>query len=101
MQMAYELTDKDFTESYIAHRNRSTFRKWSRRLFQWAAGLFAAFIVFGFLIKPSVEMARGLTPLFGLVIMWILLLWWLPRWSMRRQFLKQPGAHGPRTQAAR
>ncbi len=97
MQMAYELTDKDFTESYIAHRNRSTFRKWSRRLFQWAAGLFAAFIVFGFLIKPSVEMARGLTPLFGLVIMWILLLWWLPRWSMRRQFLKQPGAHGPRT----
>lgn len=29
--------------------------------------------------------------------MWFLVLWWLPRWSMSRQFFKQPGAHGPRT----
>ena len=29
--------------------------------------------------------------------MWIVLLWVLPRWNMRRQFRKQPGAHGART----
>ncbi len=97
MQIAYELTRKDFTESYTAHRNRSAFRKWLRRLFVWSLILIAAFIFFGFLIKLSVAIARNLAPLFGLVIMWFLVLWWLPRWSMSRQFFKQPGAHGPRT----
>ena len=26
------------------------------------------------------------------------MLWVLPRWNARRQFLKQPGAHGPRSE---
>jgi len=97
MQVAYELMQSDFTESYSVHRNSKKWRKWSRWIFIWIAGLFTAIIVFGFLVKPSVQQAKGLAPFFVLVLMWVGILWLLPRWMMRRQFLGQPGAHGPRT----
>jgi hypothetical protein len=97
MQIAYELTQEDFTQAYSVHRNRSTLTRWFWRILFWIAGLFAAVIVFGFLLKPSVQAAKALLPFFGLVAMWIIILRVLPRWTMRRQFLKQPGAHGPRT----
>jgi hypothetical protein len=97
MQIGYELTQKDFTEAYTAHRNRSALSKWSRRLFLWIAGLSTAVVVFGFLVKPSVQAAKALLPFLGLVVAWIAILWILPRWAMRRQFLRQPGAHGQRT----
>jgi len=54
-------------------------------------------VLFGFLFKPSAEAGRNLLPLLGLVIAWVATLWILPRRTIRRQFLKQPGAHGPRT----
>jgi hypothetical protein len=50
MEISYELTEKDFSEALVVHRNRNTLSKWSRRIL----------------------------------------------WTMRRQFRKQPGAHGPR-----
>jgi hypothetical protein len=97
VQITYELTQKDFTESYVAHRNRSALKKWSRQIFLWILCLFTAFILFGFLVKPSAEAARNLMPFFMVVFLWLGILWALPRWNMRRQFSKQPGAHGPRT----
>ena len=97
MQIAYELTQKDFIEAYTAHRNRTALSKWSRRLFLWIASLSTAIVVFGFLVKPSVQAAKALLPFLALVVAWIAILWILPRWAMRRQFLKQPGAHGQRT----
>jgi purine-cytosine permease-like protein len=97
MQISYELTAKDFSESYVAHRNRNALGKWSRRIFIWVAALCTAIVLLGFLIKPSAQTARSLLPFLGLVIAWIAIVWIRPRWTMRRQFLKQPGAHGPRT----
>jgi hypothetical protein len=97
MQITYELTQKDFTEAYTAHRNGKPLSKWSRRLFIWIVGFMSAAILFGFLIKPSVQEARGLAPFFALLVAWIAILWILPWWSMRRQFLGQPGARGTRT----
>jgi hypothetical protein len=97
MQLSYELTEKDFGESYVAHRNRNALSKWSRRIFVSMAGLCTAIVLLGFLMKPSAQAARDLLPFLGLVIAWIAILWILPRWTMRRQFLKQPGAHGQRT----
>jgi hypothetical protein len=97
MEITYELTKQDFTEAYFAHRNRTAFSKWSRRVFIWILGLLATLVFVGFLIKPSVQAARNLAPFFALVPMWIAILWLLPRWSMGRQFTRQPGAHGPRT----
>ncbi len=97
MEITYELTKQDFVEAYSAHRNRNAVSKWSRRLFIWIGGLIAVLVFVGFLVKPSVQAAKGLAPFFGLVPMWIAILWLLPRWSIGRQFTKQPGAHGPRT----
>jgi len=97
VEITYELTKQDLVEAYTAHRNRNAFRKWVRLLFLWGLGLFAALTFLGFLIKPSAFMARTLGPFWGLVVMWIAVLWLVPRWSMGRQFTKQPGAQGPRT----
>ena len=97
MQIAYELTQRDFTEAYVVHKNNKAWSKWFRRIFISIAGLATAIILLGFLIKPSVQAAKSLLPFFGLAVMWIAILWFLPRWTMQRQFLKQPGAHGPRT----
>jgi len=63
----------------------------------WVFALLAIVLFVEFPIKPSVQAARNLAPFFGLLAMWIAILWLLPRWSMGRQFTKQPGAHGPRT----
>lgn len=97
MQISYELTQRDFTEAYTVHRNRKIWSKWTRRVFIWIAGLSTAVVLFGFLVKPSWEQAKALMPLFVLVPMWIAVLWLLPWWLMRRQFLQQPGAHGAKT----
>jgi hypothetical protein len=32
-----------------------------------------------------------------MILMWVGLLWGLPRWNASRQFLKQPGAQGERS----
>ena len=75
MQIAYALTESDFTESYSVHRNSKTWRKWSRRIFICIAGLFTAIIFFGFLVKPSLQQAKGLAPSFVPVAMWDGILW--------------------------
>jgi hypothetical protein len=97
MQIKYELTQTDFTEAYTVHRNSRWLSKWARRLFIWIAGLGTAIIILGFLVRPSWEQAKALVPFLVLVTIWIAVLWFLPRRMMRRQFLKQPGAHGLRT----
>ena len=79
MEITYELTKNDFTEAYSAHRNRNKFTKWFRRFFIGIAGLFFAVVFGGFLVKPSAEAAKSLMPLFGLMVMWIGALWFLPR----------------------
>jgi hypothetical protein len=71
MEITYELTKQDFVEAYSAHWNRNAVSKWSRRLFIWIWGLMAVLVFVGFLIKPSVQAAKGLAPFFGLVPMWI------------------------------
>jgi YcxB-like protein len=96
MEIAYELSQGDFIEAYAAHRNRSSWRKWSRRVSVWITGLITAVILFGLLVKPSAQDAKVLMPYFGFVGMWLLIIVFVPRWNIRRQFLQQPAAHGPR-----
>ncbi len=97
MQIDYELRQDDFIESFTAHRNRNVFIKWLIRLLMSFAVVVAVFLVLGLAVKPSAQETKDFLPFFGLVLMWIGLLWGLPRWSARRQFLKQPGAQGQRT----
>jgi len=97
MEIHYELTKPDFTEAYTAHHNRSTVSKWARRLFIGILVAVVALVFLGFLVKPSAKAAKDLVPFFGIVAMWIVVLWFFPRWMMGRQFTKQPGAQGLRT----
>jgi YcxB-like protein len=99
MQITYELTQKDFTEAYTAHRSGKAFSRWSRRIFISIMVLMALVVLLESVTRPGLETARSLLPLLVLIAMWIGVLWILPWWTMRRQFLQQPGAHGPRALA--
>ena len=97
MQVLYELTQKDFTEAYTAHRKGKALSRWLRRIFILIMVLMAAIVLLESVMRPTAETAKSLMPLMVLIVMWISILWVLPWWTMRRQFLQQPGAHGPRT----
>jgi hypothetical protein len=95
MEITYELTQKDFTEAFSAHRNRRAIIKWIRTIIFWVVILGLAFLLFGAIRSGN---TRTLLPSFAVIALWLLLLTGLPLWlSARRQFLKQPGARGPRT----
>jgi hypothetical protein len=59
--------------------------------------LVAVFLFSVFLIDHNAQAARGVLPGVGFALMSIGFVRLYPRWSMQRQFHKQPGAHGPRT----
>jgi hypothetical protein len=96
MQIHYELKQSDFIDSFAAHRNRNIFSKWLIPLLMWFAILVGVFVAFGLIVKPNAQDAKNLIPFFAIILMWVGLLWGLPRWNARRQFLKQPGAQGQR-----
>lgn len=97
MQISYELTETDFTEAYTAHRKGKALTRWTRRILISVVALMGAIVLLKAVMRPSAETARGLVLVLVLIVMWVALLWLLPWWTMRRQFLHQPGAHGPRT----
>jgi hypothetical protein len=97
MQIDYELTLRDFIDAFTAHRYRTVSRKWLTRLFMSITLLLAVLLLIGVLVKPNPQDTKILMPYFVFVFLWIGAMLVLPRWSARRQFLKQPGAHGPRT----
>ena len=95
MEIAYELTQKDFTEGFAAHRNRRAVIKWARTIIFWMVVLGSSLLLFGAIRSGN---TRTLLPFFAVVALWLLLLAGLPLWlSARKQFLAQPGARGPRT----
>jgi hypothetical protein len=95
MQIAYELTEKDFTDAFSAHRNRNALAKWFRRIAVYVLAAFLAMLLLGSIRTHNI---KPLMPFFVLALLWIAIMTGLlTRWSARRQFLKQPGAHGPRT----
>jgi hypothetical protein len=97
MQIDYELRQNDFIESFAAHRNRNFLSKWLIRLLFAFAIFVAVVLAFGLIVMPKSQDTKNLVPFFGLILLWIGVLWGLPRVNARRQFLKQPGAKGQRT----
>jgi hypothetical protein len=97
MQIAYQLSESDFSEAYAAHRNRTPLRRWSRRIVFWCLVVIAVLLLAVLLIDHNAQAVNNFLPAFGLALLWITLIWALPRWGMRGQFRKQPGAHGPRS----
>ena len=96
MQITYQLTEKDFVEAYSTHRKRNPFGRWSRRIVSGIVVLAAAAIIIGLIAEHGIRPTKDSLPFFGLVVFWFAILWLWPRWTMKQQFRKQPGAHGPR-----
>lgn len=96
MEITYQLTEKDFVQAYIAHRKRSPFGKWTYRVELSVMPLLAIAIIFGLVLQHGVRLTKDYFPFLWLVLLWILILEIWPRWTMKQQFRKQPGAHGPR-----
>jgi len=97
MQINYELTQADFIDAFTAHRNRHIFRKWIPRFFMSILIVVAALLAFGLLVKRDAQDEKNLLPLFVLIFGWIWMVRIFPRWNARKQFLRQPGALGPRS----
>lgn len=97
MQITYELEEKDFVDAYGIHRQRNWLTRWSGRIFITIVVLMTGLFIASAVADPAQRTARNILPLVALLAFWIVLLWLLPRLSVRRQFRKQPGAQGPRT----
>ena len=97
MQIDYELTQQDFIDSFATHRDRNAFTKWLTRIFICLVFGLATLLGVGLLVQHNAETAKALIPFFLLVFFWIGMPRFI-RWrSARNQFLKQPGAQGPRS----
>jgi hypothetical protein len=92
MEVTYELTQRDFFDSLIAHRNRSAFARWAFRLIVSVVCLLVGVGLLQFASHPKAETLSTFGPLFALAVMWVALLWVSPWLSARKQFSKQSGA---------
>jgi hypothetical protein len=97
MQVTYDLTQRDFYDSFIAHRNRTVISKWSFRLLACFLVPLIGWQLFALVEQPTRQTLSSLTPLFGLSVLWVWVIWVIPWRAARSQFLKQPAAQGPRT----
>lgn len=98
VEITYDLTQRDFYDSLIAHRGRSSVSKWSFRL---AFGLIFLLPALGLAIleiNPKTTLAT-VVPLFVLAAFWAIFIWGVPWWSARTQFLQQPSAQGSKIMA--
>jgi anti-sigma factor RsiW len=93
MEIAYELTQNDFTEAFAVHRQRKSAAKVLPVVVFWMGIAFASYVLYG---AVRADDTMRLLPLSFIVILWIIVVEIFPRWNVRRQFTNQPGAHGPR-----
>ncbi len=96
MELTYDLTQKDFYDSFVAHRKRSVVSKWGFRLL---FGLVFLLPTIGLLTLATDHKTTfvSVVPLFALAALWSIFIWGSPWWSARTQFLQQPAARGSRT----
>ena len=96
VEITYKLTQRDFFDSMIAHRNRSRRAKWSFRIMLSIALLAATIGIIVLVTQPTSQLSINAVILIALAISWALCKWTAPWWSARNQFRKQPSAQGPR-----
>lgn len=95
MQIMFELTEQDFVNAYKTHCNRGPSSKW--RWAVWVCFLVVFLGVIFHLITMDTSDRSHYVLLAILAIAWFVVIRSLQLFNMRKQFRKQPGAHGPRT----
>lgn len=96
MELTYELTQRDFYDSFMAHRRRSSVSKWSYRMLFGLIFLLPAIGLIAVATGPQTKLV-SVVPLFALAGFWAIFIWGLPWLSARSQFLHQPAAQGSKT----
>jgi hypothetical protein len=94
MEVIYQLTQRDFVDSLIAHRNRSPIRKWFLRLIVSIVFAAVAVTLFGVAMHPNSQAMLNATPLLVLGALLVVVMWIAPWRAARNQFSKQPAAQG-------
>jgi hypothetical protein len=97
MEVTYELKQKDFFDSFVAHRSRSAATKWFWRLVTTIVCLLVAVGIFNLAAHRNSQSAGDSARLMIFPFFWAVLVWVMPWWVAKRQFSKQPLAHGPKT----
>ena len=97
MEVTYELTQRDFFDAFISHRNRSTFAKWAFRGLKLVLFAFLSLALGMFALRHDSKTLLNIAPLIFLAAIYALFLWAIPWWGARTQFTNQPAAQGPRT----
>jgi YcxB-like protein len=95
MQITFELTEQDFVNAYKTHCSRGPSSKWRGAIWVCFLVIFLG-VIFHSIATNMSDLSRYV-PLAILAIAWFVLIRWLQLFNMRKQFRKQPGAHGPRT----
>ena len=96
MQLTYDLEQKDFYYSFVAHRERTAVLKWSYRLLCGFIFLLPSIGLLTLATDPHTKFVT-IVPLFVLAVFWAILIWGAPWWSAHSQYLQQPAAQGSRT----
>ena len=97
MEISYELTEKDFRDAIIAHRNRTKSSKWAYRVLMILAMALLGINLIGIVMRPITRSLPHDFPI-AIIMLWgIGTLWCGPRLTAKRQYVKQPSAHGART----
>lgn len=97
MQVSYELSERDFLECFLAHRNRTFSAKWSYRLMMVFVLFLVGLALLLVALRPDATSISNAAPLVAIAAIWALFLWGTPRWMAKNQFSKQPAAQGRRT----
>ena len=97
MQITYELTEKDFVEAYSTHCSHGPSSKWRRAILFWCLVLVLGAFIFYIIATHGAYDFTSYLPLLALAIIWFVIIRWLQRSSVKRQFRNQPGAHGQRS----
>lgn len=97
MEVSYKLTQDDFYEAFVAHRNGTRSGRWVVRIVVAAAVLLTAATGYILVTFHDKEMFWAAVPLFLFGAFPVNILWLAPRLAARNQFKKQPLAHHPAT----
>jgi len=96
MQITYELTQRDFFESFTAHYHSKKLLKWGYRVLITVFSILVGLSLFGAARRLSTWTLSGLLEPLGLVGYLCLSMWGYPWWLARTQFQKQPSVQGQR-----